>query len=73
MSDTFRIILVPLCLTLVLFSLIVMTVFRRLISHGDQMTNEQLKKTKLFAFILLAHIIISLLVISVYLLIRFMR
>ncbi|MCR5067230.1 MAG: hypothetical protein K6A14_04110 [Erysipelotrichaceae bacterium] len=66
MSDYLKLALVPICGLLVILSLIVMYAFRRLIGRGDEMTVEQINRTKLFATSVLIIVIISLMIITLY-------
>ena len=70
MSDYLKLSLVPICGLLVILSLIIMYAFRRLIGRGDEMTVEQISRTKLFATSVLIIVIISLMFITLYIFMR---
>ena len=67
MDDSLKLTLVPICGLLVVLSLIVMLAFRRLIRHGDELSDETTRRIRNLAFITLTLVIISLAVISLYL------
>ena len=67
MSPRLSLILVPLCGILVLLSLIVMSVFHRLIRKGDELDADQLRRTRSFATIMLVLIVIALMAVTIYL------
>ncbi|MBQ6654214.1 MAG: hypothetical protein IJM79_01665 [Erysipelotrichaceae bacterium] len=71
MPDYIKLMLVPICGMLVLLSLIVMAAFKRLIGRIDEMTVEQIRRTKLFATTVLIIVVTSLALISVYLIMVF--
>ena len=71
MPDYIKLMLVPICGMLVLLSLIVMAAFKRLIGRIDEMTVEQIRRTKLFATTVLNIVVTTLALISVYLIMVF--
>jgi hypothetical protein len=67
MSNTIKLILIPLCALLVVISFVIMSVFHKLIRNGDSLSVEQFRRTKTVATIMLSIVVIMLAVITVYL------